>query len=89
MPTKAKPNDPLAALMVWQDRCPIKRWRKASKASIRDLAALLDVATGTIQNWEGGNSLPDIENTAKLARLTQDPDFLTTYLAWVAERPQV
>jgi DNA-binding transcriptional regulator YiaG len=89
MPTKADPKDPLAALLVWQQRCPIKLWRRDNKVSIRDLAALLDIATGTLQNWEGGNTLPDLENTAKLQRLTRNGDFMETYLAWMHDKPKV
>lgn len=88
MPTKAKADDPLARLMEWQARCPLKLWMRENKVSIRDLAALLDVSIGSIQNWTGGNNLPDMENAAKFARLTQDPDFSTHFLAWFNDKPK-
>lgn len=89
MPAKASPSDPLVKLMEWQAKCPVKAWMRTHKVSVRDMAALLDVSIGTIQNWTSGNSLPDLDNAAKLARLTQDLDFHTTLLTWYNAKPQL
>lgn len=89
MPTKAQPDDPIANLIQWRLLCPIRLWRRDNKVSLRDLAALLDVSLGSVQNWEGGNNTPDTENFAKLTRLTQDVDFTTDFLAWLNDKPKV
>ena len=45
----------------------IKQLRKINKMSQEELAQKVEVTGQTISNWETGKSLPDIEQTIKLA----------------------
>lgn len=89
MTTKARADDPIAAHILWREKCPLRLWRRDSKCSLRDLASLLDVSLGSVQNWENGNNTPDAENFAKLSRLAQNPDFPATFTAWMNDKPKV
>lgn len=49
--------------------------------SLRELARRLDLAVGTVENWEKGRSLPDLDNLYKLAAFAGMPaDALVRYL---------
>ena len=49
--------------------------------SLRELARRLDLAVGTVENWEKGRSLPDLDNLYRLAAFAgMRPDDLVRYL---------
>ena len=50
-----------------KEQLTLKAWRINSGLTISEVASLLGKSERTIQNWEGGFSIPDKGNAYKLA----------------------
>ena len=83
----AKVDDRVGALRTWQQRCPLREWRRKHDLTQKETAGMLGVSLATLQNWEYGVNAPSERMMAKIRELI-GTHAVRTWLTWFAERPQ-
>jgi DNA-binding transcriptional regulator YiaG len=73
------------SIKEWRKDCPLKTHRISNNWSQTELAAMLGVATYTVQRWEEGTTSPSEDNIEKLSDIIGN--FENKWIKWQKERP--